>query len=91
MKAFIGVNYIMAVNQLPSIPIYWDCDHFVGSVGIKNIFARIRYQEFLENFHFADNAKQNRTYKDDKMRPIINRINESFQVVFSNKPGQRID
>ena len=27
MKSFIGVTYIMAVNQLPSIPMYWDCDH----------------------------------------------------------------
>ena len=39
MKAFISVNYIMAVNELPSIPIYWDCDHFVGSVALR-IFLR---------------------------------------------------
>ena len=43
MKDAIGVNYIMALNQLPSIPEHWDCNHFV--VVIQNIFMRIRYQE----------------------------------------------
>ena len=33
----------MAVNELPTIPMYWDCDHFVGKVGIQNIFMETRY------------------------------------------------
>ena len=33
MKVIISVNYIMTVNQFPSIPMYWDWDHFVGNVG----------------------------------------------------------
>ena len=41
MKDAIGVNYIMALNQLPSIPEHWDCNHFVV---IQNIFTRISYQ-----------------------------------------------
>ena len=62
MKAFIGVNYIMAVNQLPNIPVYWNCNHFVGNVGIQNIFTRTRYEEVLQNLHFANNTKQDKTY-----------------------------
>ena len=27
-------NYIMSVKQLPNIPMFWDCNHFVGNVGI---------------------------------------------------------
>ena len=56
MEAFISVNYIMAVNQLPSIPVYWDCNHLVGNVGIQNIFTKTRHQEDLQNLHFADNT-----------------------------------
>ena len=33
----------MAVNELPTIPMYWDCDHFVGKVSIQNIFMETRY------------------------------------------------
>ena len=73
MKTFIGVNYIVAVNQLPSIPMYWDCDYFIGNVGIQNIFTRLRYQEVLQNLHFADNTKQNKT--DKGHRPIIGHFN----------------
>ena len=63
MKAFIGVNYIIDVNQLPSTPKCWDCHHFVSSGGIQNIFMKLRYQEVLQNLHFADNAKQDKTDK----------------------------
>ena len=58
MKAFLGTNYVMAVNQLPIISMYWDCDYFVSNNGIQNIFTRGRYQEILQNLHFADNSKQ---------------------------------
>ena len=45
LKGFIGVNDIVAVSQLPSIPRYWNCSHVIGKVGIQNIFMRTRYQE----------------------------------------------
>ena len=80
----------MAVNQLLSIPIFWDSNHFVGNVGIQNIFARTRYQVVLQNNHFAGNTKQDKTDKGHKIR-IIDHLNESFQAVFSNKSEQCID
>ena len=86
MKAFIGVNYVMAINQLSSIPMYWD--HFIGNVVIQNIFTRTRYQEVLQNLHFADNTKQDKTNNDYNITPIIYHLNELFQVVFSNKYGK---
>ena len=50
MKTFLDANYVMAVNQLPN--------NFVSNNGIQNIFTRGRYQEILQNLHFADNSKQ---------------------------------
>ena len=41
VKAFLGTNYVMTVNQLPNISMYWDCDHFIGNNGIQNIFTRV--------------------------------------------------
>ena len=63
MKAFLGRNYVMAVNQLPNLSMYCDCDHFVGNNGIQNIYTGSLYQEILQNLHFADNSKQNQTDK----------------------------
>ena len=88
MKGAIGVNYIMAVNQLPiAIPIHWD---FVESVAIQNIFVRTRYWKVLQNNHFADNTKQDKIDKDYKIR-IIDQLNESLQAVFRKEPDQSID
>ena len=66
MKAFIDFIYIMAVNQSPDIPIYWDCGQFIGNIGIQNISLRTRYQ-VLQNLHFADNTKKDKTDKDFKI------------------------
>ena len=90
MKVIIGVNYIMTVNQLPSIPMFWDCNHFTDNVGIKNIFARTRCQVVLQNNHFADNTKRAKTDKCCKII-IMDHLNQSFQAVFSNEPEQCID
>ena len=91
MNALIVVNYIMAVNQLPNIPIYWDGYHFVSNVGVQNIFTRTRYQEVLQNLHFASNVKQAKTEKSYRIRPIIDYLTESFWAVFSIETEQSID
>ena len=90
MKVIIGVDYIMTVNQLSTIPMFWDCNNFVGNVGIQNIFARTRYQVVLQNNYFADNTKQDKTDKGHKIR-IIDHLDESFQAVFSNESEQGLD
>ena len=65
----------------------WDCDHFVGNVGIQNISARTKYQEVLQNLHFANSTKQGKTYKKYKVRPVIdhlkNHLKQYFQVSLS--------
>ena len=81
----------MAVNQLINIPVQCDCNHFVGNADIQNIFAGIRYQEVLQNLHFADSPKQGKTDKPYKIKTITDHLNESFQAVFSNQSEQSID
>ena len=76
MKVIIGVNYIVTVKQLPSIQ-FWDCNQFVGNVGIQDIFGRPRYQVVLQNNHFASNTKQGKIDKGYKTG-IIHYLNESF-------------
>ena len=63
--------------------MYGHCDHIVGSVGIE---LRTGCQEVLQKRQFADN--KDKGYNNG---PIIDHLNESFQVVFSNMLGQSID
>ena len=63
MKAVIGVNNTMTVNEFPRIPMKWDCNPFIRTFDIQNMFARTKYQKVLQNLHFADNIKQNKQIK----------------------------
>ena len=54
------------------------CYHFISNNGIQSILTRSRYQEILQSLHFADNSKQDQTYKGSKIHPIIDHLNKSF-------------
>ena len=57
MIAFLGINYIKSINQLPAVQSYCECGQFIGSEGIRNTIRRQDSKTFL------DNAK---SYKDDE-------------------------
>ena len=36
MKAFLGINFVKAINKLPTIAGYWREDNLLDNDGIKN-------------------------------------------------------
>ena len=52
---------------------------------------RNRFCEILQNLHFADNRKDDKTDKAFKMRPVIDHLNSKFFEVLSNDSEKRID
>ena len=44
MKAFIGVNIMMGIDQKPEISQYWSTDEYLGNVGIQRVFPRERFE-----------------------------------------------
>lgn len=82
MKAFFGVNYVMAINQLPMLPLYKDSVLFIESSGIQNVFRRDWLKVILSNLNFADNPHTDKGYK---IGPVIEHLNESFCEACSNK------
>ena len=34
LKAFLGINFVMAINKLPTIAEYWRVDNLIGNDGI---------------------------------------------------------
>ena len=77
-KVFLDPNYVMGVNHLPSISMYWDYDHFIGNNDMENIFTKGKYQEIMQNLHFANNSKQDQTNKSYKICPTIDHLNKPF-------------
>ena len=91
MKAFLGINYVMSINKLPTIKSYWECGQFVGNEGIRNVMSRTRFEQILHDLHFADNQNEDKTEKTYKVRPIISHFNDSFPLCVSNDSKQSID
>ena len=91
LKAFLGTNFIMAINKLPTIDEYWRVDNLVANDGIQNTMFRNCLCEILQNLHFADSRKDDKTDKAFKMRPVIDNLNSTFSEVLSNDREQRID
>ena len=57
LKAFLGINFVMAINKLPTIAEYWRVDNLIGNDGIQNTMIWNRFCEILQNLHFADNRR----------------------------------
>ena len=91
MKAFLGMNYIMGVNNLPTIHHYWESDNNVGNEGIRNVMTRERFKEILQNIHFADNSKSHKeSDKGCKIRQLIDHFNKVFPEEMSDDRKQII-
>ena len=91
MRAFLGINYVMSINKLPTIKSYWECGQYVGNEGIRNIMSRSRFEDILQNLHFSDNTKDDKSDKGYKVRSLINHFNQSFSECVSGDCTQSID
>ena len=83
-KLFLRTNFVMAINKLPSVAEYWRVDNLIGNDGIQNTMIRNHFCKILQNLHFADDRKDNKTDTVFKMRPLIAHLNSKFSEALSN-------
>ena len=91
MRAFLGINYVMSINKIPTIKSYWECGQYVGNEGICNVMLRSRFKEILRNWHFSDNKKNDKSDNGYKVRSWINHFNQSFCECISDDCTQSIN
>ena len=89
MKTFLGMNYIMGVNKLPTIHHYCESDDYVGNEGIRSLMTRERFKEILQNIHFVYNSKSNKeTDEGCKIRQLIDHFKKVFPEAMSDDSEQ---
>ena len=91
MKVCLGVNYIIAINKLPSISHYWDWNNTIEKTGIQNAFSPKHFQNILNNLHFANRITADHANKAYKVRLLTDHFNNEFMEVFSDDVDQSID
>ena len=63
MKAFLGINFIMDINKLPSLEDYLSTDKCIGNEKIQNVMTRARFQFILHYLHFSNNDNDDKIDK----------------------------
>ena len=84
---------MMAINSLPSLPMYWREDPFLRNDGITAVFTCDRYKKILQYFHLNDNTKQKKKGEEGydilyKVRPILEMCNRTFHIIL--KPAREL-
>ena len=91
MKEFLGINFIMGVNKLPSLEDYWSTDKFIGNEKIQNIMIKTRFQSILQNLHFSNNGNEDKIDKLYQIRPVIEYLNKVFAECMLNSLFRSVD
>lgn len=81
MLAFIGINFIMGYNRLPSWKDYWSTSPDLGVKLIAESMPRALFDKILVNLHCNDNTALPDNNKDKlyKIRPMIDKMNFVFK------------
>ena len=88
INAFLGINFIMGINKLPSLEDFWSTDKCIRNEKIQNVMTRTRFQSILQNLHFSNNDNGDKTDKSYKVR--IEHLNKVFAESLSNSPLQSV-
>ena len=80
MRAFVGVNVIVGIDQKPELCNYWSTDEFLGNVVIR-AFMCDRFESLCRYLHINDSQKQparNDTIMLYKVRPVLDTCQHTF-------------
>lgn len=81
MLVFLGINFLMRYNRLPSFKDYWSTSDDVGVKLVSNAMSWDMFEKILIHLHCNDSTLLPTNNKDKlfKLRPIIDKLNESFK------------
>ena len=58
--AFLCLNILMGIHDLPQIQMYWDSDEFIGVEGFKKMIPKQRFFTLRKYIHLIDPATEDR-------------------------------
>ena len=90
LKGFIGISFIMSIKKSPMIAEHCRADNLILNDIIHNTMFRNHFCEILQNRHFVDNRKEDKTDEAFKRRPVIDHLCSKFSEVQSNDSEQSI-
>ena len=60
ISAYLGLNILIGIQELPQLAMYWDSDQFIGVEGFKKTIPKQRFATLGKYFHLADPNTEDR-------------------------------
>ncbi len=83
MRAYVGLNILMGINQLPDYGMYWASDIFIGNAGFKKTMTARRFEKLNQNLHLCD--RESEPSKGElgydglyKIRPLLDMVGNTM-------------
>lgn len=83
MKAYVGLNILMGINQLPDIGMYWASDIFIGNAGFKKTMTARRFEKLTQYLQLCD--RESEPVRGDrgydalfKIRPLLDVVENTM-------------
>ncbi|KAM4597687.1 piggyBac transposable element-derived protein 4-like [Polymixia lowei] len=83
MKAYVGLNILMGINQLPDSGMYWASDIFIGNAGFKKTMTARRFEKLTQYLQLCDRESEpvrgERGYDGlFKIRPLLDVVENTM-------------
>ena len=89
MKAFVGINILMGLKQMPEYNDYWSNDPMMNDSYIASRLSKNRYEKLSQFFHCSNPADPiDNNDRINKVRNFVETLDENFQHMLI--PGQNL-
>lgn len=88
VRPFLDLSYMLSICKLPTIKCHGAAESYIGNNGIRNAMTRTQSSTILQNLHFANNHRPDKSDKAYKLRPVMDNLNTAYQAVMSNTDKQ---
>lgn len=91
IKTFFSLCIIMSVVKKPNLQAYWSTKKVIETKIFSEIMSLKRFQLILRFLHFADNAQCQPNDKLQKLRPILDFLNDKYKEVYTPDRDVSVD
>ncbi|KAL1425610.1 hypothetical protein MTO96_019037 [Rhipicephalus appendiculatus] len=96
LRAYFGLLLLMSVSPRHHFYHYWSRDSLFNSEEIAKVMSFKRFQYIMNSLRVNDHSKEKKKGEDGydrlaKLRPLINKLNRSFQEEYLPSSYQAID
>uniref|UniRef100_A0A8C6U109 Si:ch211-130m23.5 n=1 Tax=Neogobius melanostomus TaxID=47308 RepID=A0A8C6U109_9GOBI len=83
MQAYVGLNILMGINQLPDTGMYWASDIFIGNAGFKKTMTARRFEKLSQYLQLCERESEpergERGYDGlFKIRPLLDVLDNTM-------------